>query len=75
MKYQILFSENNKKNIINLSSTESGHSMVNVKAAIICKIRLQLLLVFMIDQLNRCENIHCHLARLLKWFPCVLHAH
>ena len=31
MKYQILFSRKNKKNIISLSSAESGHSMVSVK--------------------------------------------
>ena len=32
MKCQILFSWKNKKNITNLSSAESAHSMVSVKA-------------------------------------------
>ena len=31
MKYQILFSGKNKKNIISLLSADSAHSMVSVK--------------------------------------------
>ena len=34
MKCQILFSRKNKKNINNLLSTDSAHSMVSVKAII-----------------------------------------
>ena len=36
MKCQILFSRKNKKNITNLSSAESAHSMVSVNTGFKC---------------------------------------
>ena len=40
MKCHILFSEKNKKNIINLSSAENAQRVVKVKGAIFLKNRL-----------------------------------